>query len=961
MGFKPRAKLPTCLGAAIVRYQDARACANELWSIYEGQPAQRGASEDGIARLRAKFGTALPADYEVFLRVHDGWDGYEYDRILMPVQEVLDDRAVESVEINIDNIDEDEADKLSDVFVIGCDNDSATILYIDRTDGSIVEYYCEEQGRWPSLTAYFEGLASNLEVAIAGELEKQKDACTDWDPNVRKQKDEAYRAELKSRLDAANITARPLTAEDEAAIQASLRGIAKVPVRAIDLRESKLQTYLTFTGYMLYVPTVEEVTKAALLFRKHFPWNKRTLACAPSDEYNKKPIPSDATDYSDFLKIQTGGHFGLRMVDDNGGKKTTQIFNFRGAPEWRDEPIASFLEILLPVDADHEALRSFTLDVADEIPVASAYAGFAALPLNSDFAKHMEILHGWCRAHWGLQIAYVDELLSPVLHGIHGVSWLTLIDREVARHVNMPTEHDIRVYERELSTVIQAGDAPSLGDVREEYPSAFAVVHNAIAPLVTPNISDLRHFNNQGATQAWWRRFEDPTAFAINPADLLDGIRSAAEAGNPDKLRSLWAKLADREPAARESIRDDLSKLAHSLVNMNNDVAIVLYDWLTTMESPRLHDLNNSLVAAWKQPDIADVFVERALPFGERNPSIFHNVIGLYVERGDINRAISTARQAEPHYTIKLFQLLESDKDFAPLFERAEYLKIHREMKQRLEPTSTWEPLARNDELERRIGAHPNDAAVYREYAAWLDAEDDARGPLIEAQIAESENPRSKPIRAESRKLLAEYIRNRIQVRFPKLGEQFDKDVFHWGLVHTFYMHSWPQDLHAEGLAFLRDPESLFLRRLHLKGMEIDLNHIATSTPYLTQLNLSGATFKSIEPIARLAQLDELVLTSTAVTNLTPLGAMPRLRKLYLKSTNVIDLSPIKSLPRLEFVSLEGASTTNIEPLLELPRLCELWLYNTAVPKVQAEKVEALIKSRNIQPGPGVTTMVYGP
>src|SRR5689334_14490250 len=120
------------LDEVIRAYQAQREEAHRIWTIYDGQPNPKGASKAALKKVREKFGRALPKDYEAFLLAHDGWDGYEYDRNLLDADQILEDEAEEAIEINIDNMDPDDADELANVFVVGLDNASAKVLYYER-------------------------------------------------------------------------------------------------------------------------------------------------------------------------------------------------------------------------------------------------------------------------------------------------------------------------------------------------------------------------------------------------------------------------------------------------------------------------------------------------------------------------------------------------------------------------------------------------------------------------------------------------------------------------------------------------------------------------------------------------------------------------------------------------------------------------------------------------------------
>lgn len=947
--------MATKLEEAIHAYEEARTKGQEIWGIYEGKPNPKGVTDKALASLAKKLGRALPADFEEFLRRHDGWDGYEYDHNLLSAKDILGDASEFSIEVNMDNMDEDAADALENVFVIGLENDTATILYYDTTkkDGEpeLVKHFVEEQGRWPNLTAYIRELTEHLERAVASERGTQAAAVADWDPATRKKKEEAFRDELGARWKNRKLV-KPSALEGT-----SPDAIDGVPKAASALSKDGLHTYLGFCGYLLYVPTAEEVTAAALAFRKHFPWKGKVKACAPSDEYGAKEISPDATNFEEFLNLQSGGHFGLRMVDDAKGH-SGRIFNFRGLPPDGDEVPVSFLEIMVPVSEKPASLRSLVLELADVLPLAHGLAGYFALPSNGKWVPHMKTLYGWCRAHWALEISHADDFVPIARHGLQGVSWLTVLDSSIAKTVKKALpKRGVKVHDCKRASVIEADDAPSLGDIRVEYPKTIAGVHNVLAPLMATGLEEIDYFSNQGGSVAWWRRFEDPAGFAIGPKDLFKAIKAAVTKRDGKALRSAIGRLS-REAAA--SLHQELSDLAMSALDTSKPMAVILYEHLTAGEEPHEANLCNALLALEKgsDPKVVDLFIERGLEQAKENPSIFYNAMCARAVQGDIAGALAELERGAPHYTVELSKLLDGDKDLVALKGMPKFAALQQKIRQRLGIDAVWAPLARNPELEKRVGENPESAAEYRKYAKWLTKNGDPRGALIEAHMAVAKNERSKPAREEMKRLFTPYLRNRFQARFPKLAEYFKVEDFRWGVLDRMYLSSWQGRHRALALEALGDPELLLLRTLYVDGMKVDLAELAKKVPYLTELNLKKATFPELEPIRAFTQLEQLRLVGTAVTDLRSLKGLARLRELYIGDTAITDLRPLKEIPSLELLSLDGAKVKNIEPLFDLPNLGEVWLYKTAVSKADSERLEKHIRSRKPKRGSG---MVYGP
>ncbi len=939
---------------AVRRYQEQRVRAHAIWELHEGSPRTKGASDTAIARLARKFGRPLPTDYEDFLRRHDGWEGYEYDRALLSAKQILDDVASDSVETNMDNMDEDAADQLANVFVIGVDHATATILYYDASgagEPELVEHYVDELGRWPSLTAYFESLRGHLETALAAESRTRATALADWDPATRAAKAAAYHAELAARW---HPPADPPVAPT------SFDAAPDVPRDAAQLVSGDLRTWLGFCGYLLHLPTPAEATAAATAFRRHFPWEGVVEACAPSDEYAARQLAPTTTDFGPFLEVQSGGHFGLRLVDLSPGGSAERIFNLRGAAVAGGTPTAPFLEVLVPVQSDPAALRAFVLELADVLPLAHGLAGYFALPSRAHWRDHLATLHRWCSAHWGLELALADELVPLALHGLHGASWLTLLDRPTTALVraHLPTR-DVHVHDRRLASVLEAGDGPSTGDLRTAWPRAVAAVHHALAPLLAPGLGELRHFDDQGGTRAWWQRFEDPSGFAVSAATLLGAIRAAVAAADEARLRAALRALDHRPPELAASLHQPLSELAIEVLrDRRAALAVALYEHLTAGPAPHPANLGNALLAALQLDpeagrEVADGFVARALPSGAANPQIFHDAACIHARRGDLEGALQLLSKGAPHYTVALYTLLDSDDDLAPLRGDARFVKLHRSLRKRLGLTDGWPPLARHAELEAAVGADLESDEAHQRYAAWLTSVGDPRGPLIEAHLAEHRDPRSKEARAALRKLLTPYLRNRLQARHPAFASHFKAEDFRRGLLHRAYFNGWEKRHHAAGLELLRDPECLFLSTVYLHDMELDLAELSARIPYVRELNLTRATFPTLAPLARFAHLQDLCLNHTTVVDLEPLRTVPRLRRLSLDGTAVTDLRPLAGAAELTFLSLQATGVQDLEPLFALPQLTEVWLSKTPAPKAQGERLAALLRAR----GPGT---VYG-
>lgn len=108
----------------------------------------------------------------------------------------------------------------------------------------------------------------------------------------------------------------------------------------------------------------------------------------------------------------------------------------------------------------------------------------------------------------------------------------------------------------------------------------------------------------------------------------------------------------------------------------------------------------------------------------------------------------------------------------------------------------------------------------------------------------------------------------------------------------------------------------------------------------LTKLDISNnQEIKSLEPLAKLKDLEKLVASNTGLIDLKGLSNVPKLTELDLSdSESIEDLSPLKNMGLLKKLNLYNTSVADLSPLTTL-RLKEL---NVGLTFVQDNSLEAI-------------------
>jgi len=146
--------------------------------------------------------------------------------------------------------------------------------------------------------------------------------------------------------------------------------------------------------------------------------------------------------------------------------------------------------------------------------------------------------------------------------------------------------------------------------------------------------------------------------------------------------------------------------------------------------------------------------------------------------------------------------------------------------------------------------------------------------------------------------------------------------------------------------------QDLLLQQLNLKGTpdKIKLQQIAglekltiTECPQindispalhlsrLKELQFSGTSVGSLEPVSGMTQLLALRCPKNPITGLAPVAGLSQLKELDFSNTQVDDLEPIQQMTQLEILKFSGTPVKNLKYLQKMNGLKTLEFYNTKV------------------------------
>jgi hypothetical protein len=627
-----------------------------------GEPA----SAENMAKLREAF-PALPADYLAFLDMHNGWQKYWFDEILLSSQELID-----GDHYDIETILEVEADNgrdLSNVIVIGWTEGDSWLLYIDPIDNAVVDHHWTDENRYPTFTAYLTEILKHQRWEI-----------------------ERVRAALRLLEQGKSPEFRAVT-EHEATIRAAtqLRG-APPPEPAAAPRLDCVPAYvrrarwtdqppmwrgdganvqLALNLYLAYNPTSDEMREALRVWRRRLPWDGKVSAAL----YNYCPFfselddPGDENAWASFLSEQLGRErYGFGWIEHTGDVReeapgarcfSVRAFSYVHDADGNALPSASLCQATLPMDADPELLIGLAQDLARVLPVRSGLAGFQA---RWSTAKGMSACYDWQRRFHGLDLQDSDHIYPAVREGVRGANWLTILGRGLTRAYaetkGVPefNEPQIQVLRDDACTIFRAGERPTLGDVaRGEAPMLYATVERCILPLKigTPNDAQrIRVFTRFEAEDdrygPWLYRLTDPDCLLTHSAwELSQLLEETAKEGTPEEIDDLVGRLRAGEPGA-DAGRLSYNAGCYAAQRGFQAQARSLYEHSLSLPNPIASVIANLLPTYIRLGEIdrACEFAEEHLHRARELPLIYFNAACAFGERGDAERALELARRA---------------------------------------------------------------------------------------------------------------------------------------------------------------------------------------------------------------------------------------------------------------------------------------------------------------------------
>jgi internalin A len=102
----------------------------------------------------------------------------------------------------------------------------------------------------------------------------------------------------------------------------------------------------------------------------------------------------------------------------------------------------------------------------------------------------------------------------------------------------------------------------------------------------------------------------------------------------------------------------------------------------------------------------------------------------------------------------------------------------------------------------------------------------------------------------------------------------------------------------------------------------------------LTELQFSGTTVASLDPVTRMPKLQILRCPKNPILDLTPVTGLPNLTELDFSNSKVEDLDALQNMTKLEVLKFNGTAVKNLKYLQKLVNMRVLEFYNTKVGNV---------------------------
>ncbi|WP_224363119.1 type VI immunity family protein [Hyalangium versicolor] len=210
--------------------------------------------------------------------------------------------------------------------------------------------------------------------------------------------------------------------------------------------------------------------------------------------------------------------FTFRLVDDLGAPEVG--FFYKEIDEARGR--RGFLQLLLPPSHDPGDLLQLAQEISERWPVLSGVGGYMATWNEWLKSTAFWSLFRWSKRFLGLDIQDPDPMSWHVAEGLPGSNWLTLVGDKLAQKLELDVPalrqrtwtQPIRVHALRRATLVQAGSAPTLGDLNAlRYPAAYAEAARALEPCFVKEPPEYwGGFFEEKRTRLWLRRLVDPEA-----------------------------------------------------------------------------------------------------------------------------------------------------------------------------------------------------------------------------------------------------------------------------------------------------------------------------------------------------------------------------------------------------------------------------------------------------------------
>lgn len=225
-----------------------------------------------------------------------------------------------------------------------------------------------------------------------------------------------------------------------------------------------------------------------------------------------------------------------RQLVSTRRRKPAQANVFLHGAERQDDPHPNFLAFSVDESRDVdetngilemwqepvlsvEAVRKEALAAAERVRPTQGYAGWAVCPYVNMRAgqSSRELQYAVSQRFLGVEIEDLWFTANATRKGLRTVQWLTIVGSELLKGLGrkaldaLPKEASVHEYSD--GVVIQAGPAPSIGDVNaDDHLPLYRAVAKILAPIRNhePLALNIEEPNSLGReeTRAWFRRLE---------------------------------------------------------------------------------------------------------------------------------------------------------------------------------------------------------------------------------------------------------------------------------------------------------------------------------------------------------------------------------------------------------------------------------------------------------------------